>query len=1006
MKKYIENLEEKVSSVLNESLVADAAELVGIEEEDAEERIKGLSFANYIELGNAIDLEDAETVREILSTVAPIEEGTVDEETLLDKPTPTLNDLVKKHGVSLHDLGVQLAKGIKVEKEHTSDMLVAKEIALDHLNELPDYYDRLEQVEETSGAGGTGAGAVSVGAVGGDIGTWDGKAHKKPKKGLKNAGKGIYEDSSDTLYHVTHTKYIPQITKNGLRPMGAPSNWVQQGSGDRYGMGEIYVFTNYEDAKKWAGRMDWDFNQTIGSGEISIITLRYPEGQDFEKDEADPMSQAGKQGDWLKTYEPIEPENIVDVQMFKSMNEADNPYAATPAQPTPQATPPSTAASSIDALAQPTDTAQETDRESNQRKDVDDLTVGDPIEVIDIDGDPTAVKVKNPRGPGETLIVQTDKGEEHIVKKQAVSGTPTIQEMYEAAMSRDDMLKHPYQSLNQSYLINVELPLVDGGTTVVPVNAIKRNPDGDYVIQVTTKTPSEGTYSLGAYYASDHPGAKYYSQGKEISVDDAYEIDSQRGEEKRYESALTDRVHEAYNANKTEHSGAKKGKGGYHGRKQDAKRDSNKKRRANDKKAISEVAPPGMEDWIKKRKPEFKDRYGKDWEKVLYATAWKRHNNESIEENKDEFKKKLVHGDRYFVRREYHIGKKPYDDFEAQVLAVSDTEDTWSGFKHKVRFKDNKGEEIVAWYPEPGKGGLSGRFYDEQLVKAGEKGKYVAGDSRNEWPAVGIDEKFDHYGSDARFIPVEFMGKEVGVVWQEGEGDWHAEVSATGASWGMIDSYKDAVKLVQDEAAELVNEGFDPATHVNVEHRDPDGKFIIVHAAPAGYWAVGKGQYQHDIDRTAFDNFDDALDHAHQCLASLDEGFDLSEILRLAGVVTESKYGVYRKSKQQLDAPSGNTSSESAKVKRGGKHVIFKNKKEADDWVKNNSKGEELFVRKVSKPVNETASAGATGAGAVATAPTAMGGMVRRSPSIYDKPKPKKRTKESSDDGIGRAKKK
>jgi hypothetical protein len=51
MKKYIENLEEKVSSVLNESLVADAAELVGIEEEDAEERIKGLSFANYIELG-------------------------------------------------------------------------------------------------------------------------------------------------------------------------------------------------------------------------------------------------------------------------------------------------------------------------------------------------------------------------------------------------------------------------------------------------------------------------------------------------------------------------------------------------------------------------------------------------------------------------------------------------------------------------------------------------------------------------------------------------------------------------------------------------------------------------------------------------------------------------------------------------------------------------------------------------------------------------------------------
>ena len=114
--------------------------------------------------------------------------------------------------------------------------------------------------------------------------------------------------------------------------------------------------------------------------------------------------------------------------------------------------------------------------------------------------------------------------------------------------------------------------------------------------------------------------------------------------------------------------------------------------------------------------------------------------------------------------------------------------------------------------------------------------------------------------------------------------------------------------------------------------------FFLPHLL-AGYWAVGKGKYQHDIDRTSFDNFDDALEHAELCLSSLGEGFDVNEIRRLAGL-------------------------------------------------------------------KETASAGATGAGAVATAPTAMGGMVRRSPSIYDKPKPKKRTKESSDDGIGRAKKK
>ena len=42
--------------------------------------------------------------------------------------------------------------------------------------------------------------------------------------------------------------------------------------------------------------------------------------------------------------------------------------------------------------------------------------------------------------------------------------------------------------------------------------------------------------------------------------------------------------------------------------------------------SLDEVAPPGMESWIKKRKPEFKKRYGDRWEEVLYATAWKQHN--------------------------------------------------------------------------------------------------------------------------------------------------------------------------------------------------------------------------------------------------------------------------------------------------------------------------------------------------------------------------------------------
>ena len=65
----------------------------------------------------------------------------------LDKKTLTLDELAKKHDISVDKLKPQLDKGIKAELEHTSDKAVAKEIALDHLKEFPDYYDRLEKAE-------------------------------------------------------------------------------------------------------------------------------------------------------------------------------------------------------------------------------------------------------------------------------------------------------------------------------------------------------------------------------------------------------------------------------------------------------------------------------------------------------------------------------------------------------------------------------------------------------------------------------------------------------------------------------------------------------------------------------------------------------------------------------------------------------------------------------------------------------------------------------------------
>jgi hypothetical protein len=65
----------------------------------------------------------------------------------LDKPTGTVESIAEKHGVSVDVIKAQLKKGIPVELEHTSNHAMAKEIALDHLGEQPDYYDKLEKVE-------------------------------------------------------------------------------------------------------------------------------------------------------------------------------------------------------------------------------------------------------------------------------------------------------------------------------------------------------------------------------------------------------------------------------------------------------------------------------------------------------------------------------------------------------------------------------------------------------------------------------------------------------------------------------------------------------------------------------------------------------------------------------------------------------------------------------------------------------------------------------------------
>jgi hypothetical protein len=59
----------------------------------------------------------------------------------------TLNDIAKKHNISVDTIVKDLKKGMKVEMEHTTDVNFAKEIAFDHLYEDPKYYDKLGKME-------------------------------------------------------------------------------------------------------------------------------------------------------------------------------------------------------------------------------------------------------------------------------------------------------------------------------------------------------------------------------------------------------------------------------------------------------------------------------------------------------------------------------------------------------------------------------------------------------------------------------------------------------------------------------------------------------------------------------------------------------------------------------------------------------------------------------------------------------------------------------------------
>ena len=63
------------------------------------------------------------------------------------KSHKTVEQIAKKHRMDVSFIQRQLDMGEPIEHEHTQDHELAKDIALQHLDEIPDYYTRLKKME-------------------------------------------------------------------------------------------------------------------------------------------------------------------------------------------------------------------------------------------------------------------------------------------------------------------------------------------------------------------------------------------------------------------------------------------------------------------------------------------------------------------------------------------------------------------------------------------------------------------------------------------------------------------------------------------------------------------------------------------------------------------------------------------------------------------------------------------------------------------------------------------
>ncbi len=141
----------------------------------------------------------------------------------------TLRDIAKKHDKKsyyhidnmIDTLKKELNKGIKVEMEHTDNKQKAKEIAMDHLYEDPNYYTKLKKIETKEATSSSSVGAYDAPGfedvkMRGNNLKGSGKSHKKTlipggKFVSENTKKDMDDMTEDEIYNLRDSEYLKLI---------------------------------------------------------------------------------------------------------------------------------------------------------------------------------------------------------------------------------------------------------------------------------------------------------------------------------------------------------------------------------------------------------------------------------------------------------------------------------------------------------------------------------------------------------------------------------------------------------------------------------------------------------------------------------------------------------------------------------------------------------------------------------------------------------------------------